>query len=89
MHLSVSDLERSQRFYESLGMELMLELGGMMRFMSWDGYHHHLGINLLQGRGAAPVETDVSGLAGFEVTRGASTTADPDGIEVRVPTPAV
>jgi len=30
-----------------------------MRFMSWDGYHHHLGINLLQGRGAAPVDKDV------------------------------
>jgi len=89
MHLSVSDLDRSQRFYESLGMELMAELGGMMRFMSWDGYHHHLGINLLQGRGAAPVEKDVSGLAGFEVTRGASTTPDPDGIEVRVLTPTV
>jgi catechol 2,3-dioxygenase len=89
MHLSVSDLDRSQRFYESLGMELMAEVGGMMRFMSWDGYHHHLGINLLQGRGAAPVEKDVSGLAGFEVTRGASTPADPDGIEVRVLTPTV
>ena len=89
MHLNVADLDRSQAFYESLGMELMAELGGMMRFMSWDGYHHHLGINLLQGRGAAPVEKDVSGLAGFEVTRGASTTPDPDGIEVRVLTPTV
>ena len=89
MHLNVADLDRSQAFYESLGMELMGELGRMMRFMSWDGYHHHLGINLLQGRGAAPVENDVSGVAGFEVTRGASTMADPDSIEVRVLTPAV
>ena len=88
MHLNVADLDRSQAFYESLGMELMGEIGRMMRFMSWDGYHHHLGINLLQGRGAAPVDHDVSGVAGFEVTRGASTTADPDGIEVRVLTPA-
>lgn len=89
MHLNVADLDRSQTFYESLGMELMGELGRMMRFMSWDGYHHHLGINLLQGRGAAPVEKDVSGVAGFEVGRGSSTTADPDGIEVRVLTPAL
>jgi catechol 2,3-dioxygenase len=89
MHLNVADLDRSQRFYESLGMELMAEVGGMMRFMSWDGYHHHLGINLLEGRGAAPVEKDVIGVAGFEVTHGAITTADPDGIEVRVLSPAV
>jgi len=89
MHLSVADLDRSQRFYESLGMELMTEVGGMMRFMSWDGYHHHLGINLLQGRGAAPVEEDVSGLAGFEIGRSETTAADPDGIEVRALTPVV
>jgi len=88
MHLNVADLDRSQAFYESLGMELMGEIGRMMRFMSWDGYHHHLGINLLQGRGAARVDNDVSGVAGFEVTRGASTADDPDGIEVRVLTPA-
>ncbi len=88
MHLNVADLDRSQRFYESVGMELMAELGRMMRFLSWDGYHHHLGINLLQGRGAAPVEKDVSGVAGFEITRSTTTDADPDGIEVRVLTPA-
>jgi catechol 2,3-dioxygenase len=89
MHLNVADLDRSQAFYESLGMELMGEVGRMMRFMSWEGYHHHLGINLLQGRGAAPVEEDVNGVAGFEVARGTATTADPDGIEVRVLTRAV
>jgi catechol 2,3-dioxygenase len=85
----VADLDRSQRFYESLGMELMAEVGRMMRFMSWNGYHHHLGINLLQGRGAAPVEAGVSGLAGFEVVQEKAATADPDGIEVRAFTPAV
>ena len=83
MHLNVADLDRSQRFYEGLGMELMAELGRMMRFMSWDGYHHHVGINLLQGRGAAPVEAGVSGVTGFEITRSETTMADPDGIEVR------
>jgi catechol 2,3-dioxygenase len=87
MHLNVADLDRSQRFYESLGMKLMAEVGGMMRFMSWDGYHHHLGINLLQGRGAAPVDNDVYGVAGFEITRSTTTAADPDGIEVRALTP--
>jgi catechol 2,3-dioxygenase len=88
MHLNVADLDRSQRFYEGLGMQVMAELGGMMRFMSWDGYHHHLGINLLEGRGAAPVEASVSGLASFEITRAAEPAADPDGIQVKAAQPA-
>jgi catechol 2,3-dioxygenase len=85
MHLNVGDLDRSQSFYESMGMELTAEAGNVMRFLSWDGYHHHLGINLLEGRGAAPVEPDVAGLAGFEVDRLGEPTRDPDGIEVSLP----
>jgi catechol 2,3-dioxygenase len=82
MHLNVGDLDRSQAFYETLGLELMGEVGGMMRFMSWDGYHHHLGINLLQGRGAAPVEPSVLGAQGFTVRGVGAALKDPDGIEI-------
>ncbi len=53
-----------------------------MRFMSWDGYHHHLGINLLEGRGAAPVNDGVRGLQGFEVRRLEAARTDPNGIAV-------
>jgi catechol 2,3-dioxygenase len=84
MHLNVGDLDRSQAFYESMGMELQAEAGNVMRFLSWDGYHHHLGINLLEGRGAAPVEPDVAGLEGFEVRRLDEATRDPDGIGVNL-----
>ena len=80
MHLNVSDLDVSQAFYESMGMELTAEAGRVMRFMSWDGYHHHLGINLLEGRGAAPVEEAVRGLQGFEIRRLEGARRDPDGI---------
>jgi catechol 2,3-dioxygenase len=80
MHLNVGDLDASQAFYESLGMELMAEAGRVMRFMSWDGYHHHLGINLLEGRGAATVEPGVRGLASFQVRRIAEAMTDPNGI---------
>lgn len=82
VHLNVADLDRSQVFYESMGMELMAEAGRVMRFLSWDGYHHHLGINLLEGQGAAPVEPDVRGLQGFEAKRAAGELTDPDGIGV-------
>jgi catechol 2,3-dioxygenase len=85
MHLNVGDMDRSQAFYESMGMELTAQTGHIMRFLSWDGYHHHLGINLLEGRGAAPVEPDVSGVQSFEVRRLGGVTIDPDGIEVSPP----
>src|SRR6202171_4580577 len=82
MHLNVADLDASQAFYESMGMELMAEAGRIMRFMSWDGYHHHLGINLLEGSGAAPIEPGVRGLQSFEVRRLDAARKDPNGIEV-------
>jgi catechol 2,3-dioxygenase len=82
MHLNVSDLDGSQAFYESLGMELTAEAGNVMRFLSWNGYHHHLGINLLEGRGAAAVEPDVRGLRQFQVHGIAGPLVDPNGITV-------
>jgi catechol 2,3-dioxygenase len=83
MHLNVADLDSSQVFYESMGMELMAEAGHVMRFLSWDGYHHHLGINLLEGSGAAPVDYGVRGLQSFEVTRLDAARTDPNGIGVK------
>ena len=86
VHLNVSDLDASQAFYESLGMELMAEAGNVMRFLSWEGYHHHLGINLLEGRGAAHVAPDVRGIRGFETRRLDEARIDPNGILVTRPT---
>ncbi len=88
MHLNVGDLDRSQLFYESMGMNLTAELGRMMRFLSWDGYHHHLGINLLRGSGAAPVDPGVIGVDSFEVTRAETSGPDPDGVNVKALKPA-
>jgi catechol 2,3-dioxygenase len=83
MHLNVADLDASQAFYEAMGMDLIAEAGHVMRFMSWDGYHHHLGINVLEGRGAAPVEPEVRGLESFEVRRISAPLSDPNGIQLR------
>src|SRR6266851_1911583 len=80
MHLNVSDLDSSQAFYESMGMELMAEAGHVMRFLSWEGYHHHLGLNILEGRGAAPVAPDVRGLRSFEIRRIRKPLTDPNGV---------
>jgi catechol 2,3-dioxygenase len=85
MHINVGDLDRSQAFYESLGMAVSGEAGGVMRFMGWDGYHHHLGINVLEGRGAVPIEPNVRGLESFEVRRLDRALSDPDGITITPP----
>ena len=82
MHLNVGDLDASQAFYESLGMELTAQAGGVMRFLSWDGYHHHVGINLLEGPGAARVAPEVAGLRSFEIRRLEAAQTDPDGIQL-------
>lgn len=82
MHLNVGDLDANQAFYESLGMELMAEADPVMRFLSWDGYHHHLGINVLEGRGASPVEPGVRGLREFQVRRLNDPLVDPNGIKI-------
>jgi len=60
--------------------KLMADAGGVMRFLSWEGYHHHLGINLLEGYGAAPVEEGVRGLRGFEIRPLDRRQTDPQGI---------
>ena len=87
MHLNVGNLERSQAFYETLGMNLMIGIPGQANFLSWDGYHHHLGINLWAGRNARPVEPDVNGIDFYEIQRAglaSVTLQDPDGVTVIV-----
>ncbi len=91
MHLNVGDLQRSTAFYQRFRLTLTAELAGQAHFLSWDGYHHHLGLNVWAGRGAAPVEPDVSGIDFFEIAHPglpAGTHHDPDGITVRITQPA-
>lgn len=90
MHLTVGDLDRAEAHYRSLGMDVTASLGAFFRFMSWDGYHHHLGLNLAHGRGAAPVTPDVAGLEAFSIRRDGVEEAlgsDPDGISVNAESP--
>jgi catechol 2,3-dioxygenase len=87
MHLNVGNLERSMTFYQALGMELMVGLAGQADFLSWDGYHHHLGVNLWNGRNARPVEPGAFGIDFYEISRAGlqpATLHDPDGVTVIV-----
>lgn len=87
MHLNVGNLERSMAFYQTLGMNLMIGMPGQADFLSWDGYHHHLGINVWAGRNVPPVSPDAFGIDFYEIKRDGLTSGtmqDPDGVTVVV-----
>ena len=55
VHLKVADLDRAIGFYSGvLGFEVMQRLGDKAAFLSAGGYHHHIGLNTWESRGAAP-----------------------------------
>ena len=53
VHLCVADLAETIEFYRDvLGFDLTARLGDQAAFLSAGGYHHHLGANTWQSRGA-------------------------------------
>ena len=63
VHLQVSDVEQTARFYtDEIGLDLTARLGAEAAFLSSNGYHHHLGANTWQSRGGRPVPRERAGL---------------------------
>jgi len=55
VHLKVSDLEKSLKFYcDLLGFEIQEKYGDQAIFISAGGYHHHIGLNTWNSKGAPP-----------------------------------
>ncbi len=69
MHLRVTDLERSVKFYhEKLGFDVTADwssVGAM--FLSYGGYHHHIGLNTWHSQGGKRHETGDAGLDAFTI----------------------
>jgi len=63
VHLKVSDLDRALGFWSGvLGFEVMARIGDQAAFISAGGYHHHIGLNTWESRGAPPPPRNTTGL---------------------------
>ena len=63
VHLKVADLDRALAFYAGvLGFELTQRHGAQAAFLSAGGYHHHIGLNTWESRGATPPPPGHTGL---------------------------
>jgi catechol 2,3-dioxygenase len=68
VHLKVSDLERAVAFYEGvLGFDVVVRYGEEAAFLSAGGYHHHIGLNTWESRGAGPPPPHTTGLFHFAI----------------------
>ena len=53
IHLKVADLDRAVSFYrDTLGFDLITRFGEQAAFLSAGGYHHHIGLNTWESKGA-------------------------------------
>lgn len=67
VHLQVSDLADAEAFYHGvLGFDVMVRLYPGALFLSAGGYHHHLGMNTWNSRGAGPPSPGAVGLRTFD-----------------------
>jgi catechol 2,3-dioxygenase len=68
VHLHVGDVDEGLAFYRDiLGFELMTLIARSAAFLAAGGYHHHVGINVWQGRGVPPAPADAVGLRHWTV----------------------
>jgi catechol 2,3-dioxygenase len=88
VHLEVGDLTAAEPFYSGeLGMDVVVRSYPGALFLSYGGYHHHVGLNTWLAAGSPPPPADSLGLAHYEL-RGEGVVerelTDPAGNTVRV-----
>jgi catechol 2,3-dioxygenase len=68
VHLCVSDVDETIGFYrDRLGLGLTAQRGDQAAFLSAGGYHHHLGGNTWETRGAPSAPEGTARLLGFTI----------------------
>jgi catechol 2,3-dioxygenase len=68
VHLRVADVDESVHFYRDvIGFDLIAQLGDQAAFLSAGGYHHHLGANTWESRGAKPAPAGTARLLHFTI----------------------
>lgn len=89
VHLKVSNIERSLKFYcDVLGFELVQRMGSQAAFVSAGGYHHHIGLNTWQSKEGTPPPSHHTGLYHVAIlypTRAALADALKRLIEAQIP----
>jgi catechol 2,3-dioxygenase len=73
-----------------MGMAVTATIPGA-RFMSWDDYHHHVGLNVWAGRDISPIVESCAGLAGFAISGHSMDVSgqDPDGVRILTDPPDI
>ncbi|MBS4200869.1 VOC family protein [Bacillus sp. FJAT-49732] len=68
IHLQVAELEETREYYcDGLGFDLVLRYGGQALFISKNKYHHHIGLNTWNSKGAPAPEENTTGLKYFTI----------------------
>jgi catechol 2,3-dioxygenase len=63
LHLHASELVESKKFYRDiLGLDIVIEIPNSAIFMSYGKYHHHIAINLWNGKGVKQASSMSPGL---------------------------
>lgn len=65
IHLHVADLDKALKFYNALGFKLVQIIREQAYFVSTGGYHHHIGFNIWNGKGAPPSPENSVGMKYF------------------------
>jgi catechol 2,3-dioxygenase len=88
VHLRVGDAKEAESWWnEEMKFDTIAHYGGAAVFLSTGGYHHHIGANVWQSKGAGKRDLDRTGLGWVEMKSKAGqakTVSDPWGTEIRV-----
>ncbi|WMM24479.1 VOC family protein [Tissierella sp. MB52-C2] len=68
IHLHVGDLDEAKKFYcDGLGFDLVMKLANSALFISSGGYHHHIGLNIWNGKNSLALPDNAAGMKYYSI----------------------